>query len=115
MSRGEPLGRRRPAVADSTKEDVGLGLDRDLGDQPGTETGDVLDNLGQLALAVEQGIDLTTGTVGGRYSCRHGRSPSFAELVALEGTYVRRHLHQGWDATVVNTGRTVATVAGLSL
>jgi hypothetical protein len=20
-------------------------------------------------------------------------------LVALEGTYVRRHLHQGWDAT----------------
>lgn len=26
-------------------------------------------------------------------------SPSFAELVALEGTYVRRHLHQGRDAT----------------
>ncbi|MGI8666322.1 MAG: DUF664 domain-containing protein, partial [Jatrophihabitans sp.] len=31
-------------------------------------------------------------------------SPSFAELVALEGTYVRCHLHQGWDATTTLLG-----------
>jgi hypothetical protein len=70
------------------------------GDVGGAEASDVLDHLGQLTLTIEQGVDLAADTVGGRYSCRHGRSPSFSELVALEGTYVRCHLHQGWDATV---------------
>ncbi len=40
-----------------------------------------------------------TGASWRTYSNRHGRSPSFAELVALEGTYVRCHLHQRRDTT----------------
>jgi hypothetical protein len=78
-----------PLVAGPAEEHLDLGLQRRLDDQPGTEAGDVLDHLRQVTLTVEQGIDLTANAVGGRYSYRQGRSPSFAELVALEGTYVR--------------------------
>jgi hypothetical protein len=46
-----------------------VGLHRGLDDQTGAEASDVLNDLSQLTLTVEQGIDLATDTVGGRYSC----------------------------------------------
>jgi hypothetical protein len=76
------------------QEDVYLGLDRGLDDEPGTQAHDILDDLPELPRAVVQGVDLTTDRVGRRYSCRHGRSPPIVELVAPEGTYVRRHSHR---------------------
>jgi hypothetical protein len=90
-------GGGRPLVAGPAQEGLHLGLQRRLDDQPGTQAGDVLDHLAQLTLPAEQGINLGTDLLGRRYSNRHGRSPSFAELVALEGTYVRCHLHQRRD------------------
>src|SRR5439155_21152340 len=86
-------------VTGPAEEHLHLGLQRGLDDQPRTQPGNILDHLAQLTLPVEQGVDLGTDLPGRRYSNRHGRSPSFDELVALEGTYVRCHLHRRRDTT----------------
>lgn len=51
-------------VAGPAQERVDLGLHRRLDDQPGTQARDILDDLGQLTRAVEQGVDLGTDPVG---------------------------------------------------
>jgi hypothetical protein len=37
------------------------------------DAGDILDDLDQLTRTVEQGVDLGTDLLSGRYSGRHGR------------------------------------------
>ena len=56
-------------IAGTSEEHVDLGLHRSLDDQPGAEAGDVLDDLRQVTLSVEQGVDLAPDPVRGRYSC----------------------------------------------
>jgi hypothetical protein len=56
---------RATLVASAAQEHINLRLDRGLNDQSGTKARDVLDDLGHLSRAVEQGIDLATNPVGG--------------------------------------------------
>ena len=53
-----------PLVAGPAQEHLDLGLHRGLDDQPGTQAGDVLDDLRQLTRPVEQGVDLATDPLG---------------------------------------------------
>ena len=52
---------------------------RELDDPLRAEAGDVFEHHGKITIAVEQGVDLGTDRVNGRYCLRHGRrSPSSA-------------------------------------
>jgi hypothetical protein len=63
----------------TAKELGDLGLHRELDDQLRAETGNIFKHHGKITIGVEQGVDLATDTVNGRYSLRHGRrSPSSA-------------------------------------
>jgi hypothetical protein len=56
-------------VAFAAEELGDLSLQRGLQDQPGAQPGDVLDDLAEVTVRVsEQGVDLGTDAVGGRYS-----------------------------------------------
>jgi hypothetical protein len=52
-------------VAVAAEELGDLGLQRGLQDQPGAEARDVLEDLGQVAVVGEQGVDLAVDPVGG--------------------------------------------------
>jgi hypothetical protein len=54
-------------VAAAAQELVDLGLQRRLQQQPGTQPGDVLDDRGEVPLAVEQRVDLATDLLCRRY------------------------------------------------
>ena len=71
---------RRALVASATEELAHLGLHRGLDDQLGAQPGDLLKDLDQILRTIKQGIDLTANLLTGRYSNRHGRSPSFVDF-----------------------------------
>jgi hypothetical protein len=66
-------------VAGPAREGLGLGLHGGLDDHAGAEAGDVLQDLDQVAVPGEQGVDFDAQGMRGRYSCGHGRrTPSRA-------------------------------------
>ncbi|WEB44046.1 hypothetical protein MOV08_35370 [Streptomyces yunnanensis] len=60
-------------VAGTAEEGVDLGFHRGLDDQAGAESGHVFQYLDQVAVTGEQGINLGTDGLGGRYSSGHER------------------------------------------
>ena len=89
------------ALVTGPAEELGhLRLQRGLDDQPGTEASDLLQHVDQVTVTAEQGVDLGTDPLAGRYSTGHGRGSSFADCQVLKGTYVRRHLHRQRDTTL---------------
>jgi hypothetical protein len=52
-------------VSGSAQELLNFGLNRGLDQQPGTQPGHILDDLGQVPAGAEQRVDLSTDLVGG--------------------------------------------------
>ncbi|WUE07822.1 hypothetical protein OHA25_03290 [Nonomuraea sp. NBC_00507] len=74
-------------VAGAAEEGVDLGFDGGLDDQAGAEPGDVLDDLDQVTIGGEQGIDLGTDGLDRRYSTGHERGAFLrANLAVQHGT-----------------------------
>jgi hypothetical protein len=59
------LGVGRALVAGPAEELGHLGLHRGLDDQSGAQAGDILEDLDQVTVGGEQGIDLGTDAIGG--------------------------------------------------
>jgi len=78
------LGGGDALVAGAAEELGDLCFDRGLDDQAGTQAGDLLQGLGQVDALGEQGIDLMTDLLGGRYSYGHGRGSFLGSLAAIE-------------------------------
>ena len=58
-----------PLTPGPAEKHLDLGLGRSLDYQPGPEAGNLLDDLPDLTRSVEQGVNLATDPVSGRYSC----------------------------------------------
>ncbi|TDD12660.1 hypothetical protein E1294_43295 [Nonomuraea diastatica] len=87
-------------VAGAAEERLHFSLDRGLDDQPGAEPGDVFEDLGQVAISGEQGVDLGTDGLDRRYSTGRERgTPSYGTWrFSTEPTLVI-YLHRIPDAT----------------
>jgi hypothetical protein len=64
-------------IGRSPQEDVDLGLDRLLHEEPDREPADLLEHARQVAVGVEQRVNVCANALAGGYSWCHGRRSSF--------------------------------------